>query len=229
MKKEKNKGLIILVIILSLLVLGLSGYLVYDKVFKKFYPFALQKPIVLFDADGTIIDTQALIFDSFRHTFKKYRPDMEMTQELLHSCMGPTLFETFGKYVPEAVEEAVKYYREFNHAKHDEYVKAIPHAKEVLKQLKEEGYTIGVVSNKMKDLVIRGLTLSGLQEYMDVVITFDDVEKPKTDPEGIKLACKKVCYPVDDVIYVGDAAGDIYAAKNMSAYSVAMISDTFNE
>lgn len=215
---------------LAFVLAGVLGYVgVYDKVFKKHYPFTPQKPIVLFDADGTLIDTQALIFDSFRHTFKKYRPEMEMSEEVLHSFMGPTLFDTFSKYVPEAVEEAVAYYREFNHAQHDFYVKEIPHAKAMLKQLKEDGYTVGVVSNKMKDLVERGLRLCELDTYMDVVIAFDDVNTPKPNPEGIIKACKEACYPVDDVIYVGDAPGDIYAAKNMCAYSIAMISDMFNE
>lgn len=215
---------------LTFILVGLLGYLgVYDKVFKNFYPFKKEKPIVLFDADGTIIDTQKLIFDSFRHTFKKYRPEMELTSDLLHSFMGPTLIETFSKYIPEASEEAVVYYREFNHAMHDSYVKEIPYAKEVLASLKEQGYSVGVVSNKMNDLVHRGLRLCDLEQYMDVVIGFNDVQKPKPDPEGILLACKKAVYPVDDVIYVGDAKGDILAAKNMGAYSIGMVSDMHNE
>ena len=212
------------------ILIGLLGYIgVYDKVFKNHYPFKHEKPIILFDADGTIIDTQQLIFDSFIHTFKKYRPEMEMNEEFLHTLMGPTLYDTFGKYVPEAVEEAVAYYREFNHAKHDEYVKEIAHAKEVLATLKKEEYTLGVVSNKMTDLVERGLQLCDLKQYMDVVICFQDVQNPKPDPEGIILACKKAVYPIDDVIYVGDAAGDILAAKNMCAYSIAMVSDKHKE
>lgn len=215
---------------IAFILLGLLGYVgVYDKVFKNFYPFKKQKPAIFFDADGTIIDTQELIFDSFRHTFKKYRPDMELSEELLHTFMGPPLFETFGKYCKDQCEEAVAYYREFNHANHDDYVKEIAHAKEVLSKLKDKGYTLGVVSNKMKDLVQRGLDLCELSEYLDVLITLDDVEKPKPNPEGLIKACKEACVPVDDVIYVGDALGDIYAAKNMCAYSVAIITAPLKE
>lgn len=204
------------------IVIGIMGILgVYDKVFKNYYPFKKQKPIVLFDVDGTLIDSKALIFDSFIHTFKHYKPGYELSAEELQSFFGPTLYETFGKYFDqEKVEEIVAYYREYNHEHHDEFVKEMPHAKEMLETLKKEGFTVGAVSNKLPHTVNRGLELTGLMENMDVVIGFDKSLKPKPAPDSILKACKDVCYPVDDVVYVGDAISDVMAAKNMGAYSI---------
>lgn len=215
---------------IAFILLGLLGYVgVYDKVFKNFYPFKKQKPIILFDADGTIIDTQALIFDSFKHAFKKYNPSLELSDSFLNTLMGPPLIETFNKYVPENALAAKECYREFNISNHDSYVKEIPHAKEVLKKLKEEGYTLGIVSNKSKDILMKGLQLCELEEYFDTIVALEDLTKHKPDPEGLLLACKNCIYPVDDVIYVGDAVTDIKAAKNMCAYSIGMVSDKLKE
>ncbi|NCC55685.1 MAG: prolipoprotein diacylglyceryl transferase, partial [Erysipelotrichia bacterium] len=123
-------------------VLGLVG--VYNKVFKKVYPFKKEKPIVLFDADGTLVDSEKLIKDSFLHTFAHYLPKHELSEDELHSFMGPPLRDTFEKYLPaQQVDEAVEYYREYNHEKHDDEVTGMLHAKEMVAYLKAEGYTLG--------------------------------------------------------------------------------------
>lgn len=209
---------------------GVLGYIgIYNKVFRKYYPFKYEKPTILFDADGTLIDSKQLIFDSFRYTFKKYKPDYTLGEEELHRFLGPTLKQTFGSHFPsEQVEEVIAYYREYNHEHHDEYVVGKPHAKEVIQYLKEEGYHIGVVSNKLSSLVMRGLTCAGIGEDMEVVVGYDHVKQPKPSPEGLLYALDKMCCPVEQVIYVGDAWGDIEAANHMGAYSIALI-DEHNE
>lgn len=210
---------IVSLVFITIGVMGIIG--VYDKVFKNFYPFRKEKPVVLFDVDGTLIDSKELIFNSFRYTFKHYKPEYELSEEELQSFFGPTLYETFSKYFPEdKIEEIVAYYREYNHEHHDEYVKEMPNAKKMLEELKEKGFTVGAVSNKLPHTVNRGLELTGLMPYMDVVIGYDKSIKPKPAPDSILKACEELCYPVDDVVYVGDASTDIMAAKNMGAYSI---------
>lgn len=209
-------------------VLGLIG--VYNKLFKNIYPFKKEKPIVLFDADGTLVDSEQLIKDSFIYTFAHFLPDYQLGDDELHSFLGPSLRDTFEKYLEgDKVDEAVEYYREYNHAKHDEEVKGMLHAKEIIEYLKNEGYTVGVVSNKMTPLVRQGLRCSHIEEYMDVVVGRDQVEHSKPNPESIKKACELANYPVDDIIYVGDAPGDVLAAKNIGAYSVGFAVDERNQ
>lgn len=216
---------------IGFILIGLLGILgVYNKVFKKFYPFRKEKPVILFDADGTLIDTQQLIMDSFIHTFSIYKPDYKLDEAELCSFMGPPLRATFEKYFDESmVDEVVQTYRDFNHAKHDDYIKPLPHAKELLSYLKEEGYEMAVVSNKFKKLVNQGLERSGLLTYFEVVVAGDEVEHTKPNPEGLLKACELLQVPHDSLIYVGDSDVDVKTAKNMGAYSIAYVSDPKRE
>lgn len=216
------------VVSILFIVLGLLGYVgVYNRIFHSWYPFKKEKPIVLFDADGTLVDSEKLIKDSFRYTFAHFLPDYHLKEEELDSFLGPALRDTFEKYLPkEKVDAAVQYYRVYNHAHHDQEVNGMLHAKELVRNLKKHGYCVGVVSNKMSDLVRRGLRCAEIEELMDVVVGRDQINAAKPNPEGIKKACELARYPIDDVVYVGDAPGDIQVAKNIGAYSIAFAKNT---
>ena len=207
-------------------VLGILG--VFDKLFAKVWPFRKRQPAILFDLDGTLVDTKDLIFASFRHTFEKYLPDQTFSDDDLYAFMGPSLKDTFTKMVkPEQVDEAIAYYRAFNKSHHDEYVKEMPHVKETLDYLKEHGYPMGVVTNKIRDVVMLGLQRFDYVPYFEAIVCGDDVSQTKPSPEGILLALDQLHMPYDDVIYVGDAPGDIQACKNMSGFSVAYVQNDF--
>lgn len=205
-------------------VLGILG--VWNKVFKNVWPFKRQQPVIVFDLDGTLVDTQELIFQSFIHTFKKYKPDYTLSEEELKSFLGPTLKQSFSRYFPENMcDELIAYYREFNHKEHDNYVKEVPHAKETLAYLKEQGYDLAVVSNKTEYAVRLGLHHFEMDQYFDVVLGCESIQNPKPDPEGLLKACEMLNRGHDDLIYIGDAVSDITATKRMGGYSVGFILD----
>lgn len=207
------------------IIMGICGILgVWDKLFHNFWPFRKEKPVIVFDLDGTLVDTKELIFESFRHTFAKYLPDHKLTKEELQSFLGPTLKESFARYFKEeSIDEIIAYYRAFNHEHHDDYVREIPHVKETLAYLKHEGYDMAVMSNKLKSVVEMGLRSARIDEYFPVVLGCEDVDKPKPDPSGILKAASLLPRSHDDLIYVGDSKTDIEAAKNMGAFSVAFV------
>ena len=173
--------------------------------------------IVLFDLDGTLIDTRALIFSSFVYTFEKYFPNYELTDEELESFFGPPLKETFSRYSddPKQVDEMIEYYRAYNIAEHDNYVKPMDGCKEVIRSLKRKHYKIGIVSSKKRNVVEMGLDLAGIRDYIDVLVCEDEVKKAKPDPEGILKALEHLDPNVDKnkVLYIGDHPSDIKAAK----------------
>lgn len=206
---------------LAFFAVGLLGYLgVYDRFFPQ------KKPVLLFDLDGTLINTRNLIYKSFEHTFARYFPGKVLTEEELDSFYGPTLQTTFSRYLEgDQVEEAIAYYRDYNKAMHDTYVTEFPYVKETLKTLKEQGYRMGIVSNKKHDVVELGLAHCGLSEYFEVVLGGDELEKEKPDPVGLMQACALLKEGHDNVIYVGDAPNDILTARNMGAFSVAYLYD----
>lgn len=207
---------------LALVVFGVLGLLgVYHKLFHLY-----KKPVVLFDLDGTLIDSQKLVFQTFIEVFKKELPDHTLTQEELYSFFGPPLEASFSRYFPsEDVERVIQEYQEINAQLHGDLLEEIPHAKEMLDQLKKLNIQMAVVSNKRHHVVKRGLKQAGLASYFDVVLGKEDLPEPKPSASGLIEACNLLHNGHDDVIYVGDNIADVLAAKNMGAYSIGFSPD----
>ena len=184
------------------------------------------KPTVLFDLDGTLIDSQPLVFETFRRVFQEKLPEHELTHEELCSFFGPTLEVTFKKYFKESeIESVIERYQEINLELHEAYLKNMPEAIETIQALKAYGCQVGIVSNKRHKPVELGLEISGLKPYMDVVLGTEDLPKPKPDASGLLKACDLLHANYDTCIYVGDNPSDILAAKNMAAYSIGYSND----
>ena len=178
---------------------------------------------VLFDLDGTLLDTKPLIDRSFIHTFEHFRPGYNLTEEELDSFFGPSLKQTFSRYSEDQNEitEMIKYYREYNVSHHDEMVKAMPGAKELIKTLYKKGYKLGVVSSKKTDLVLHGLELFGLKQYMSVVVGEEDVKNNKPAPDGILMAIEKL--GSKNACYVGDTINDIKAGQSANVKTIGCL------
>ncbi|MDE7263334.1 MAG: prolipoprotein diacylglyceryl transferase [Anaeroplasmataceae bacterium] len=178
---------------------------------------------ILFDLDGTLLNTRDLINRSFIHTFEHFMPEHTLSDEELDSFFGPSLRQTFSKYSnnEEEIEAMVQYYREYNVSVHDELVTAFPGAKSLIKTLARKGYKVGVVSSKKTDLVEHGLDLFGMLDYVRVVIGEEDVAIPKPDPEGI-LKAMEILHS-KKALYVGDGVGDIEAGKNANIDTIGVL------
>lgn len=178
---------------------------------------------ILFDLDGTLLNTKPLIDASFIHTFEKFRPDHILSDEELDSFFGPTLYQSFSRYSSDEkeIEEMIAYYREYNIKNHDSVVKPFDGAKELVKTLSKKGYKLGVVSSKKTDLVCHGLELFGMLDKMDIVIGADEVENHKPAPDGILLAIKRL--DAKNAVYVGDTKNDMIAAQNANIKTIAVL------
>ncbi|WP_121663512.1 pyrophosphatase PpaX [Metabacillus litoralis] len=168
---------------------------------------------LLFDLDGTLINTNELIIESFLHTLHSYYPDQYKREDVL-PFIGPTLYDTFNSINPEKVEEMVKVYRKFNHEQHDVLVKEYETVFETVKTLKEKGFKLGIVTTKIRATVNMGLTLTKLDQFFDVVVTLDDVENAKPHPEPVLKALEQLGSKPEEAIMVGDNHHDVEAGKN---------------
>ncbi|MBM7648763.1 pyrophosphatase PpaX [Bacillus ectoiniformans] len=168
---------------------------------------------LLFDLDGTLINTNELIVSSFLHTLNHYYPN-QYVREDVYPFLGPTLHETFHKMNPEAVEEMITHYRAFNHAKHDELVTEFEGVFETIRTLKENNYKLAIVSTKIRETVIRGLKLTNLDQFFDVIISLDEVTNPKPDPEPLYKALDLLDSRPEEAIMIGDNYHDIDGGKN---------------
>lgn len=175
---------------------------------------------VLFDLDGTLIDTNELIITSFMYTFEKY--GLNFTREETRQFNGPPLRDTFHKLDPVLAEEMIATYRQHNIEHHDLYVKPFPNVVETVETLHEEGFKLGVVTTKMQPTVNMGLELTGLDKYFETVIAFNDVDNPKPHPEPVQMAMEALNADKDTTIMVGDNYHDIVSGQNAGVYTAGV-------
>ena len=167
---------------------------------------------ILFDLDGTLIDTNELIIASFNHTFKQY--NLSYTTEEIIEFNGPPLTETFQKIDPVRAEMMIKTYREHNLANHNDYVKAFPNVIETISELKDNQIQVGIVTTKMTKTAHLGMALTGLDKFFETVIAFEDVVHKKPHPEPVMKAMKQLNATAESTLMVGDNHHDIEAGKN---------------
>ncbi|WML24941.1 pyrophosphatase PpaX [Neobacillus sp. OS1-33] len=168
---------------------------------------------ILFDLDGTLIDTNELIITTYLHTLEKYYPSKYQREDVL-PFLGPTLHEAFGSINPDLVEEMVLEYRAFNIANHDELVTEFAGVFETMQSLKDKGFKLGIVTTKRHDVTLKGLRLMDLERFFEVVVTYDHVSKTKPDPEPIFKALEQLDSTPEETMMVGDNYHDILAGKN---------------
>jgi pyrophosphatase PpaX len=168
---------------------------------------------ILFDLDGTLIDTNELIISTFLHTLGKFYPNKYKREDVL-PFLGPTLHETFGAMDADRVEEMVTDYRKYNVENHDLMVKEFEGVFETIVALKEKGYKLAIVTTKREDVSLKGLRLTKLDQFFDVIVAYDHVKKVKPDPEPIMLALEKLGSTPEETLMVGDNFHDILAGKN---------------
>ncbi|MCM3273874.1 pyrophosphatase PpaX [Paenibacillus elgii] len=177
---------------------------------------------VLFDLDGTIVDTNELIIQSFLHTFEGITAE-PVTREHIVPNMGRPLIEQMVFFSGrEQVDDLVQKYRTFNIAHHDELVREFPYVRETVAKLHAAGVKLGVVTSKIRQTTEMGLKLMGLYDYFGTIVTVDDVEKAKPDPEGIHKAVRELGGDLSSALMVGDSHYDIEAAHNAGIPSVAV-------
>ncbi|MGG3737374.1 pyrophosphatase PpaX [Aeribacillus pallidus] len=168
---------------------------------------------LLFDLDGTLIDTNELIISSFIHTLNHYYPDQYKREDVL-PFMGPPLADTFMKIDSERVDEMIERYRKYNLENHDLLVKEFDGVYETIQALHEQGYKMAIVSTKIRDTVIKGLRLTKLDKFFDVVVGLDDVKHAKPDPEPLQKALQQLSSTPDEALMIGDNSHDILGGKN---------------
>ncbi|WP_341280486.1 pyrophosphatase PpaX [Paenibacillus sp. FSL H8-0537] len=177
---------------------------------------------MLFDLDGTIIDTNELIIRSFLDALKGVVP-ADFNREHIIPSMGQPLTMQMQQFSGlEDVTHLVAAYREVNLRLHDEYVKPFDYVVEVIKNLHEQGIQIGIVTTKMRLTTERGLKYVGLSDYIDTVVTIDDVTHPKPHPEPVSMAIAALGADPATTLMLGDSSVDILSAEAAGALSVGV-------
>ena len=181
----------------------------------------MRFPVVLFDLDGTLIDSGAIILASMRHASRTVL-EREIEDEVLMATVGGQgLTEQMRLLDPERVDELVRVYREHNEPLHASLV-ACAGILDVLPGL-AEGRRLGIVTAKRRATVQLAFdALPGLEEWFDVVVGSEDTERHKPDPDPLLHALDRLGAEPREATYVGDSPFDVRAAKAAGVHAVAV-------
>ncbi len=185
---------------------------------------------VLFDLDGTLIDSIELILESYRHTMRIHRGDA-MSDDLFIAGLGTPLRKQFLSFTddPAEVEAMIATYREWNLANHDAMVVAYPGALESVKALKTAGIKLGIVTSKNDRGLARGLSHCGFDGLFDALVTCDTLAESKPDPAPVHL-CLQLLASSDprSTLFVGDSPHDIAAGRDAGVDTAACLWGPFD-
>jgi pyrophosphatase PpaX len=175
---------------------------------------------ILFDLDGTLLDTTDLILKSFQHTIRIHE-GCDADMELVKSTFGRPLIEALA-LMGKDPEAMIKTYREYNIRYHDELAQVFAGVAEVIRKLYGQGIKLAVVTSKTRTTSIRGLRLFDLDKYFPVVIGHEDCQRHKPHPEPVQLALAALGLPAGDCLMVGDSPFDIMSAKAAGVRTAAV-------
>jgi len=174
---------------------------------------------ILFDLDGTLLNTNKLIIESFKYTLKKHL-DIYIDDADILKYFGEPLMVTLERFSKEKAKEMYDTYIKYNESIHDDMVEVFGDVESVLKEILNMGCKAAVVTSKRKALAKRGLQLFDLLKYFDDVIALEDTEKHKPNPEPILEALSRLKAKKEEALMVGDSEFDIMCAHNAGVDSV---------
>lgn len=183
---------------------------------------------VLFDLDGTLINTTPLILESFRHTFVELGLPVPSRQELV-AGFGLPLRTAVRAYMPdELVEQFCTAYSVYHRSQHDRLIQPFNGVRETLAEIAGRGIKMAVVTSKKRPMALRGLACYDLDQYIQTVVTCQDCEEHKPMPGPSLLALKQLGLDGSDCIGVGDSPFDLQSAKGAGCLTAAVRYTSFD-
>jgi len=181
----------------------------------------MRFPVVLFDLDGTVIDSGAIILASMRHAAKEVLGTEPSDELLMAAVGGPGLEAQMQAIAPDHVDELVTVYRAHNEPLHDGLTCCLG-VDSLLARLKEEGRRLGIVTAKRRATVELAFNVLPLRELFETVVGGDETAAHKPDPAPLLLAAERMGVDPATCAYVGDSPFDIRAAKAARMYAIAV-------
>jgi pyrophosphatase PpaX len=181
----------------------------------------MRYPTVLFDLDGTLVDSGAIILASFRHAARTVLARDVEEEQIAALVGGSNLHDQMRVLSPTHVDELVRVYREHNRPLHDE-LQAFEGVEELMETLSGEGRKLGIVTAKGRQTVDLAFAVLSLERYFDAVVTADMTARHKPDPAPVLKALELLESEPADAAFVGDSPYDVAAGKAAGVFTVAV-------
>ena len=193
-----------------------------SRAFRPGYDRHMRYPIVLFDLDGTLIDSGPIILASMKHAALAVL-GVEVDEAKVRAAIGgPGLVAQMQELDPHRVDELVDAYRAHNEPLHDE-LEAFDRMTDLLPTLRARGHRLGIVTAKRRATVELAFDrFPALRDLAEVLIGSDDTERHKPDPDPLLAALARLGAEPREAAYVGDSPFDVRAAKAGGLFAVAV-------
>lgn len=185
---------------------------------------------VLFDLDGTLLDSTELILSSHEHT-QRHHFNRSMDRRTLVCGMGRPLRETLLDYAVEfgcedpvaSAEAMLETYRKYQVGAELRLMRLFPDVRAMLEDVRRRGFLVGLVTSKMAAVAKPSLVRYGLDALIDVNVFHDDTARHKPHPEPLIEAARRAAVPASRAVYVGDSTHDLAAGRAAGMRTVAAL------
>ncbi|MDR2486911.1 MAG: HAD-IA family hydrolase [Clostridiales Family XIII bacterium] len=175
---------------------------------------------VLFDFDGTIMDTNDAVLSSWQHVYRTLEGQERPAEEIYATFGEPIEVTVANKFPGRDADEVIAVYRSYHVAHYEEMVRLFPGVMEMLDSLKADGYKMGVVTNRLRRTTVLGLEKYHIEGYFGSVICAGDAAKNKPAPDPALKALAQLGSHPGAAIFVGDSQHDILCGKNAGIRTV---------
>ncbi len=184
---------------------------------------------VIFDLDGTVSQTNELIYATFNHVIGKYLRKV-FTQQQIVATFGPPEEIAIERLVgKEQLKAAMSDFYRFYEEHHDEMATIHAGIPELLRSLKGKGVRIGMFTGKGRKSTITTLEKFGVLKYFDKIVTGSDVQNHKPSPDGIRLILDAFKIAPEEALMVGDAVADVTAARESGVAIASVLWDSYGK
>jgi pyrophosphatase PpaX len=177
---------------------------------------------ILFDLDGTLLDSIELIVAAFQHTTGRHlgRP---IERGVVVPTIGRPLAAVLEELAPGRGETLFVSYEEYLHLHHDRLARLYPDSAAVLIELRARGYPLGIVTSKRRRVAQLAFDLTGLDRLVDLILCVEDTPRGKPAPDPLLAAAARLDLPPGDCLYVGDSRHDLESAAAAGMPSAAAL------
>jgi pyrophosphatase PpaX len=161
-------------------------------------------------------------FYAFQAVFKEF-DNIEVTSDEIKAMFGPSETGIIRENLMNSNhEKAIELYYEKYSEKHRELVLENEEMNNLLLFLKSEGYKLGIVTGKANRSLLISLECLNMNDLFDVIITGDDVDRPKPHPEGVNKALAELNIKNTEAVFLGDSDADILAGKHANVHTIGV-------
>ena len=183
-----------------------------------------EKPAVLFDFDGTLMDTDPAVVASYREIFDRNKKGMEFTKAVENECLVTVPDKMLKKYFPRKnTAKLVQELRDYQEQHLNDLIQPMYAVRRLLKWLNEEGYPVAVLSDRSQSTLELYLKSADMFDYFNAVKGNDKVREAEIEKADIIEVCRQL--GAGHCVYISDNTHNLRIAREAGAYTIGFLTD----